>query len=150
MNRQRKGITPVVAIVLVLMMTVAIASAAGFWINGILQDEMDEGGTQLSTEMNLVGLDCEDGDLNWTITNVGDAEVDATNTVISAFNTSTDNLVTTTTRDGGILASGDVWTSTGGYTGEYGFLPTSEGTSYEIEFEFASHIGNTVRGMCET
>lgn len=54
----RPGITPVVSIVLLLMMTVALAGAAFNWLDTIQQDFQNQAKQQLETSMDVRGLQC--------------------------------------------------------------------------------------------
>jgi len=70
----KKGITPIIAIILLLMMTVAVAGAAFFWLSRI-QNQLQGGVesyqgtifTQMSSAVNVVDADYDSGDANLTI-----------------------------------------------------------------------------------
>lgn len=61
-----KGITPIISVILLLMMTVAIAGASFFWIYRV-QNQMQGGTesyqstlmTQMASAINVVGVDCK-------------------------------------------------------------------------------------------
>jgi flagellin-like protein len=70
----KRGITPIIAIILLLMMTVAVAGAAFFWLSRI-QNQLQGGvesyqGTifmQMSSRVDVVATDYDDADTNLTI-----------------------------------------------------------------------------------
>ncbi|MFB6076544.1 MAG: archaellin/type IV pilin N-terminal domain-containing protein, partial [Candidatus Nanohaloarchaea archaeon] len=78
----RSGITPVVAIVLLLMMTVAAAGAAYTWFSQ-MQSQVQERATQtLQTDMEVKDLRCDSSTdkIEVAIKNSGSTEIELTNT----------------------------------------------------------------------
>lgn len=57
-DNAKKGITPVIAIVLLLMMTVGAVGGAYAWFSQIIQDAQDTANQDLESEMNMFGLEC--------------------------------------------------------------------------------------------
>lgn len=77
----RKGITPVIAIVLLLMMTVGAVGGAYAWFNQIMQDAQDQATSELETEMNVFGIECYspsagEGRVKVFLENTGESAVD--------------------------------------------------------------------------
>lgn len=70
----KKGITPIIAIILLLMMTVAVAGAAFFWLSRI-QNQLQGGVesfqgtmmTQIASKVDVIDADYDAGDNNLTI-----------------------------------------------------------------------------------
>jgi flagellin-like protein len=86
-----KGITPIIAVILLLMMTVAIAGAAFFWISR-MQNQMQGGVesyqstifTQIASRVDVIDADCSAGGTycaNLTIffQNTGNTKIDVDN-----------------------------------------------------------------------
>ncbi|MDY6773718.1 MAG: archaellin/type IV pilin N-terminal domain-containing protein [Candidatus Nanohaloarchaea archaeon] len=57
-NVSRKGVTPVVAIVLLLMMTVGAAGAAYTWFSQMQQQLQEKARTQLQSQLEVKDLEC--------------------------------------------------------------------------------------------
>lgn len=75
----RKGITPVIAIVLLLMMTVAAAGAAYTWFSQMQTRLQSEAASELQTELSIKDLRCNarpDNSVELAVSNSGSREVD--------------------------------------------------------------------------
>lgn len=76
----RKGITPVIAIVLLLMMTVGAVGGSYVWFSGIMEDAQEEANTQQATELNIYNMECVDRSGNFSamfwVENTGSRAVD--------------------------------------------------------------------------
>lgn len=78
-RRSRKGITPVIAIVLLLMMTVAAAGAAYTWFSQMQERLQSEATRGLQTELSLRDLRCNAKPTNTmelAVSNSGSTSVD--------------------------------------------------------------------------
>ena len=56
--KKAKGITPVIAIVLLLMMTVGAVGGAYAWFSGIMEDAQEDATVQQETELNVYNAEC--------------------------------------------------------------------------------------------
>ncbi|MCJ7478995.1 MAG: hypothetical protein MUP63_02345 [Candidatus Nanohaloarchaeota archaeon QJJ-7] len=145
----RKGITPVVAMILLLMMTVAAAGAAFAWTQGIITGQQEDVETELDTEITVRDMQCaSDGTVDFFLDNTGSATVSANNTVsVYLYSVSTGDLVNTTdtSRQGGDMEPGDAWDSTVSFDS----ADMDNGIDYEIEFEFPNQGSYSVSGTCQ-
>ncbi len=99
----RKGITPVIAVVLLLMMTVAAAGAAFFWITTIQSRIQGQVGTQASQsaasakQFSIISASCGHTapvQINVTIQNVGGLTIDSGPTAVTITDTSANTIST--------------------------------------------------------
>jgi len=74
----RKGITPVIAIILLLMMTVAIAGGAYVWFTQIGEQSRERAEESLNRGVEIVELRCDatNDQIITTLKNSGDSELD--------------------------------------------------------------------------
>jgi flagellin-like protein len=90
----KKGITPIIAIILLLMMTVAVAGAAFFWLSRI-QNQLQGGVesfqgtmmTQVASKLDVVGADYDNNTAHLTLffQNTGNTKIPVAN--VSTFPT---------------------------------------------------------------
>lgn len=73
--RTRRGITPVIAVVLLLMMSVTAAGGSYAWITTTTGQAQERTGAQLSTELAVRGLTCHGSTVALHLSNVGDRAV---------------------------------------------------------------------------
>lgn len=84
--RGKKGITPIIAIILLLMMTVAVAGAAFFWLSRI-QNQLQGGVesyqgtmfTQMASSINVVGVNYNNSKLTMFFQNTGNTKIPISN-----------------------------------------------------------------------
>ncbi|MDY6776931.1 MAG: archaellin/type IV pilin N-terminal domain-containing protein [Candidatus Nanohaloarchaea archaeon] len=144
---KRKAITPVVAVVLLLMMTVAAAGAFYVWTQGLIGGQTGKARQRLSTEMQIMDLSCDaanDG-LDFFISNTGEASVDAAEVRVYVYNVSTGNLADTTTISRGDIAPGNTWDGTAA-------VPNANllnGFDYRVQFEFVNQNSYTITETCQ-
>lgn len=154
-----KGITPVIAIVLLLMMTVGAVGGAYAWFSGIMQDAQEDANTQQNTEINMYNAECMDiggsfHALFW-IENTGDRAVDFSAVDVLVFDRVNDErVVTLGDRERDLTSVGtaerpDEWSASdfdsnasepnmvAGYNLSLGDTP-SDGGLYEIELRFTN------------
>ncbi len=88
----KRAITPVIATVLLLMMTVAAAGAAYFWITTIQSRIQGQIGTQASDsaaqnkQIQIISVECGNASphtVNATIINTGSLDIEAGNTAVT-------------------------------------------------------------------
>ncbi len=148
----RKGITPVVATVLLLMMTVAAAGAFYTFQQGIVGGEQDEATERLNTELVVRDLQCDaaTGEVDYLLQNTGSAAVDASSVTVFKYNVSTGALAGTTTVSSSDIEPGSTWGSIAGGSQSTltGFVFTA-GQSYRIEFEFTNQNSYTIDETCQ-
>ncbi|MDY6773939.1 MAG: archaellin/type IV pilin N-terminal domain-containing protein [Candidatus Nanohaloarchaea archaeon] len=142
----REGITPVVAVVLLLMMTVAAAGAFYAFTQGIIGGRQEQARQQLNTELQIKGLSCTESgdDVDFFLVNSGDATVDASDVTLYLYNVSTGELSDTTSASAGDIAPGGNWDS----TADFGANLVG-GLEYRVEFEFTNQGSYTVSGTCQ-
>ncbi len=120
----RKGITPVIAIILLLMITVAGAGAAGVWIMHIQNDLKTTTIKRLETKLEVLQSDCEAGtpNLNLILINSGKRPVDMIPFDIIVYNSGGKVTSLTRTRvNETYISDSAAWKEAqtpGGYTGE--------------------------------
>ncbi len=152
----RAGITPVVAIVLLLMMTVAVAGGAYAWMQGIIGDRMAEGEFKAGTEMNVRGLQCGNTSYgnafvgqvtSFTIQNTGDTNVDSATVNVFVDDQASGDLAAqgSTSGTGGTFESGEVWT--GGPVNLSANLTSAD--RYDVTFSFPNSYSVEVTGSCQ-
>jgi len=137
----RKGITPVIAVILLLMITVAIVGGVYLWINAISKDKM--GGTDdiLNTEVSIEDLVCDSGDtINISLENGGKRTINAGTTFIYVRDATTDSLKGRITIDW----SGQDFENPNGFSQISNIDISSavdwdSGDIYNIEIEFPAH-----------
>lgn len=150
----RKGITPVVAIVLLLMMTVTAAGAAFAWTQGVLQGQQEQTSQRLNTEVTLRSLDCAAGgsspELQFYLDNTGSVTVPASasgSVTVYLYNVSTGDLVDTVeTSRGSDIKPGEAWD---GSISSFPGANMKDGLEYKVQFEFTNQGSYTVSGTCQ-
>ncbi len=119
----KKGITPVIAIVLLLMITVAAAGATYVWIQKILSSQQKEINTKLETKLQILQTTCHAGTnkLELIIINSGKRTVDMSPLDVIVYDSS--GSVTPITKinvDESSMSNATAWKQAqkpGGYTG---------------------------------
>lgn len=91
----RKGITPVVAIVLLLMLTIVAVGGMWAWTSDILQQEQDEATNQLRSDMEFISLSCDatNDELTWTVRNSGRSDIDLSDVDVYVYQVSDSSLL---------------------------------------------------------
>ncbi|MDY6761979.1 MAG: hypothetical protein SVY41_02945 [Candidatus Nanohaloarchaea archaeon] len=127
----RDGITPVVAMTLLLFMTVAIAGGAYVWFSGIMQQSQAETTQRLNTELTVKDVQCSGSEVMLALTNTGSTELPGTASVFLYR-----------VADGNLVANRDIDTSPYAFVqpGEFGqitvAMPTlMENERYRVQFE---------------
>jgi flagellin-like protein len=96
----RKGITPVIAIVLLLMMTVAAAGGAWVWMTQVREDIQDD--VNPNADFTIQSLSCENTGGNAQITmfikNTGETQLDTSNVDVQVHDISTGTINSTLTQ----------------------------------------------------
>ena len=140
--KSKKGITPVIAIVLLLMMTVAAAGAAFVWITEISEKFREKTSQRLGKELKIKSISCEDNNIDVFISNTGDKVIDVVpvNVIVYDYSTGKANSSLSlskseTFRDAGGIAA---FTSPGEWDQREITLDNEfqEGKTYTVEFEF--------------
>lgn len=67
----RRGMTPVVAMILVLLMTIATAGAAYAWFSGIMERQQQQVQRELNTEVSLKDVQCGTDRVTLAVYNAG-------------------------------------------------------------------------------
>ncbi len=150
-NNVRKGITPVVAIVMLLMLTILVAGGAFAFINTFMEDQEGDLQEQVATDITVQDVHCDGSTLEWTVSNTGDTIVDRSQVDILIRNVATDRLTDDSPlayEEAGaemdITGSERHWQSEEtGLTDEF-----EPGTSYRITFDFVSNQVGTATGTC--
>lgn len=132
----RKGITPVVAMVLLLMMTVAAGGAAYVWTQGLIGGQRQQTQQELNTELTKRDASCSGNSLTVTVSNTGGVEIisSSTDVFVSTLDGTLQGQVSGTSLAGGSINPGETadlsvsnWDTNPGM---------SAGTTYEVAFEF--------------
>ncbi len=152
---RRKGITPVVAVVLLVFMTVAAAGGAFVFLQAV-QEEFKKGAlTTLRTDVDVIDLTCSGQWINATLQNNGEAAVDVEPVHVFVRHRSNGRLNNTLSATGinlgddldsgnGIEEPGD----TGKYTVNTGSGNFQASQKYIIEYNFPGNEGHTARSFC--
>lgn len=137
------------AMILLLMMTVAAAGAAFAWTQGIITGQQEEAEQNLNTELTVRDVQCtaSSGDVDFFLDNTGSATVSASNDVsVYLYSVSTGDLVNNIdTSHGSDLAPGDSWDGTVSFDS----ADMDNGLDYEVEFEFTNQGSYSVSGTCQ-
>ncbi len=128
----RRGITPVVAIALLLGMTVVASGGAYTWITATTGEAQDDAAEQLSTELAVKELTCSGKYLSLTLKNSGDRDIQGKDAQIFLR------------QDGGLVEdietdlSGNTFTTAGGLGDIRETFTTfmAVRTAYQIEIDF--------------
>lgn len=147
----RKGITPVVAIVMLLMLTLVVGGGVMAFLTGFFEEQTGDIEAQRSTNAEFRGLTCIDNGgsnadfINFTLRNTGDTNIDLNSVDIYVRSVSNSQLLHTITTSGGAMAQMTVddrlWSDSETLN------PATEanlsaGNAYTIEFEFTSNGGH--------
>ncbi|MDY6766123.1 MAG: archaellin/type IV pilin N-terminal domain-containing protein [Candidatus Nanohaloarchaea archaeon] len=143
----RKGITPVVAMVLLLMMTVAAAGAAYVWTQGIISGQRQEATQQLNTEITVRDLQCAagSGEADFFLDNTGSTTIAASDVTAYLYNVSDNSLITTVDTSHSDLAPGANWDGTVSFGGSN----MASGFEYSVQWEFANQGSYSVSATCQ-
>jgi flagellin-like protein len=156
-HRRRKGVTPVVAVVLLVFITVVAAGGSFVFMQEVRRDFIQNLGQRYQVEASLDRLECGADHVNATITNTGEKElsVDPVNMWIIEKGSGTQNLsLSRTTFNLGAnsspTGSATKPDSTGTYhtntKGKTRFKSSQD--DYVIEYEFIENQEYVVRGRC--
>lgn len=139
----RKGITPVVAIVLLLMLTIVAVGGMWAWTSDILTQQQDEAEGQLRAGIEFISLSCDaaSDELSWTIKNTGRSDIDLSDVDVYVYEVSNNELFhhTTENRANPLTTTDRHW-----YRGINGEPPVAiannlaVGTYYEVVVEPAT------------
>ncbi len=156
----RKGITPVVAIILLLMLVIVAVGGMWGWISGFIGGAQEDATAEFRTELEVRDIICTDAsgddELQWFIMNTGETDVSANDVRIYIYNVSNGNLVvqedvTSGLPGAGTLAAGDTWNYLASDDGPFMWTsadPFTAGNSYRVEIEFVDD-GHTVEDTCQ-
>lgn len=141
---QRSGITPVIAVVLLVMIAVTLIGGVWAWTEGLVSGQQNEADQQLDTRVEYRGLNCAaNGDIDITVKNTGSIDVSSSSVDVFVYNVSNDNLNGQSTGnsnflDGtdndGTLAVGEVATESG-VSGGWVF---DAGRQYRVQVDFTN------------
>lgn len=142
----RKGITPVVAIVLLLMLTIVAVGGMWAWTSGILSQQQEEAEGQLRSGMEFISLGCVDNpssadQLTWTLKNTGRSDIELGDVDVYVYEVGNGNLLShdTASRSNPLTSTDRHW-----YKGVNGQPPfdisgdMSAGSYYEVVVEPAN------------
>lgn len=149
----RHGVTPVVSIVLLLMLTVAIAGGAYTWVDGMIQERYQQAQNDLNTQLEMKDLQCDatTGEVDFYIKNTGSTEVSRAQVDVYLYQISDGRLAADASRTGlNPLQPTDSWTSIRSGVAPIDFGPGVMNTNrkYRIEFEFSGASGTSVKDTC--
>lgn len=115
----RKGVTPVIAIVLLLMMTVAAAGAAYTWFSQMQENLQSEATAGLQTELSVKDMVCDaDADeIRLSLKNSGSTSIDVSD--VDVFIDGSDGHLNATVQDADWTSSGSSGTGCGSATCEF-------------------------------
>lgn len=150
MRTVRAGITPIVSVVLLLMLTVAVTGGAYVWVKDFVKESRDQTTARANTHLVFRGLHCDasNDELDFFLKNLGSREVDTGEVSIYVYDFSNDRLLeeVTTSRAAGDMEPGDSWDAIKAVVS----TDIKEGKEYRIAFEFTQHVGGyTVSQRCE-
>lgn len=142
----RKGITPVVAIVLLLMLTIVAVGGMWAWTQDVLQGGMDDADDQLKSGLEFVSLSCLDNSgsadqLKWTLKNAGKTDLDMSDVDVYVYKVSDGELLS---HDSASRANPLTSTDRHWYRGVNGEPPfdisgdMTSGNHYEVQVESAN------------
>ncbi|MCJ7450845.1 MAG: hypothetical protein MUP58_03850 [Candidatus Nanohaloarchaeota archaeon QJJ-9] len=148
-RKVRKGITPVVAVVLLLLITVGTVATAWAWINGFIGDQQERTAEKLNTQVEFRDLVCNSGDdsVEFYVKNTGSTAVTSTSVEAYVYNVS----------DGALVSSVDVTSAftnsmdpdddvDSNFTVSGGLTP---GLQYEVRVEFSDHNNYIITDTCQ-
>ncbi len=75
---ERKGVTPVIAVLLLLMMTVAAAGGAWIWMNQLMEEFQEEGEGELDEMdigISIEDLSCDEKEIDMLLRNSGETAI---------------------------------------------------------------------------
>jgi flagellin-like protein len=115
----RKGVTPVIAIVLLLMMTVAAAGAAYTWFSQMQNRLQSEATSGLQTELSVKDIVCDasSDEIRLSLKNSGSTLVDVSD--VDVFIRGSDGHLNATVQDADWTGSGPSGTGCGSATCEF-------------------------------
>ncbi len=167
LERTRKGITPVIAIVLLLMMTVAAAGGAYAWLTQLQEQFQNQAESSIERGINIVDMQCYNQDGSGYVEvffkNSGTKALDLNPIDMNIRAGSTGNINYTLTQTGlkfsqtGGLGDGITFISGSNDFSEPGesapYLITTEpfsaGDRYQIDFVFTDEDGTTKTANCQ-
>lgn len=148
---QRSGITPLVAIVMLLFIVIVAVSGFAMFVDQFLDDQWENIQRQAGTQVEFRHLACNDqgpdqsGTIDFLIKNTGQTNIDTAAVDIYVRSVSDGSLVDAISTGGGEdLGPGDHWPDSVTLGGN----DFSAGRAYIIEFEFASAGGTSTAAQC--
>ncbi|MCW1297933.1 MAG: hypothetical protein OH354_02545 [Candidatus Parvarchaeota archaeon] len=115
----KKGITPVIATILLLLMTVAAAGTAYFWMVSVqskiqtgVSTGIEQQLTQAQYQINLVGVVCNNTTYKPTVMNIGPNDIPAGNATLVVTNGTTGATIAVSTTSSSTLTRNNVTTLT--------------------------------------
>ena len=111
-----KGITPVIAIILLLMITIAMVGFAFIWFSGIMESMTNQTGASISEEQRQMAINIQlinayanpGGDVLVSFRNSGSQEIKANELVITVVDDSADSTLGTYVHASAIAPGGTV------------------------------------------
>lgn len=146
--RHQKGITPVIAIVLLLMMTVALGGAVFAWFSQMQEDFQDRAEDQINTRVSVEDLICSsaDDEIRVYIKNTGDESLSLTN--VDMYVRMPDSSLNSTLTETGMDWSGSDFADSGGFGSQTIPSDLENGQFYSVTFEFTQAGLETSAGGC--
>ncbi len=139
----RRGVTPVVAVVLLLGMTVAVSGGAYAWIQQVQRDAQQGAGGDLATEVAVQDVMCRGEHVEVALKNRGDTDLDPSRVSIYVYDG--DRLIGDATQD----LSGASFAAAGGFGRARATIDTfmNISTAYGVEIDFRND-GYRVEASC--
>lgn len=149
----RKGLSPVVAIILLVFMTVAAAGGAFTFLRQTQEGFKRETIQTVETKVRIIDLDCNGTWVNSTLKNSGNARLDLREVDLFIRERASGNLNTTLSRPGLNLSANETSGSIEepGGVGRYATdlsAPFQSGRDYEIQYSFVNNGGVSAFGIC--
>ncbi len=149
----RKGITPVVAIVMLLMLTIIVAGGVFAFLTEFIGQQEEETRNQFSTDIEFVDVGCaatSPGQVDFTLRNSGETDVDLTEVDFYVYDVSTGDLldtpVTLSGPSGGLTVDGSNRHWQDSFTLDSEAMDS--GLAYRVEAEFVSNDVGTASARC--
>ncbi len=152
-DSERKGLTPVVAIVMLLMLTILVTGGAFTFINNFMDHQENELQRHISTDVVVSDVNCNGDELEFILTNQGSMNVDLNVVDIFIRNRATGSLTMdspiTTSSQGNppeleVMGEDRHWRGT-----ETDLIDSFDpGSTYRVEFQFVSNGVGQATGTC--
>ena len=156
----KKGITPVIAIVLLVMMAVGIAGGAFIWITRFSEQAQQKTTEQMGKELSVKTVECLDVSgsedvVRLVVSNGGNKQIDMVPANLFIYDTATGNIDSTLSVQNVNSSANPAFENAAFVNpGEFGtvYLKTggnfSSGTMYDIEVEFPQDSYEGLRADC--